>query len=590
MLSRTLLAVAICGAALLSTGCKNAVDVRQEVVYDVQVGDYDRAIPKVNDLYDSVLAGELAAPDDKKPAEADDVSEKNELLWRMERGSIATIRGDTAGAKRHLDRASGLVVERRTASLTREIGTYLANDTAQEYAGNGYEHIMVDYHRTMAAVISAQRQQGILAKQGEEPADLDATVQTMNNVARGMVLERITFNQDNAPDLRYFDDPWARTVAAAVVLATPRGMRAGDDESFAFTNLVRACRTYQEQAKTLGGASQFRYEVAGLPWVALRLAAYLGSQHDPRGLARLLEQLGVDPADQRVAGAKLDKTQGLVLVINHADWITPTDRLEMHLSIGVPVRPSISTAEELRGVTVHGFQVWGTTCWAKGPGSEIAEGWSGAVAAAAEIGRLMGDIAPGTWIGWEMPVHRSDRPVPIPGTARIDAFEVPLVVVSDIDAYARATLKDLQPGVLTKTMTRVITKHIAAAVASAAAKEATKDQGVGGQLLGWAMGVGAHAAASASESADTRHWGLLPDRIEAGLAAVQAGKHRIVVSHAGGTLDLGEVEVPAGRLVILPVRTFPAPVPSPYPGAAKPAPDHTPNAAATEPAPAPAAK
>lgn len=580
MLSRTLLIVAA-GTTLALTGCKNAVDVRQEMVYDVQVGDYNRAVPKVNDLYDSVLAGELAAPDDTKVAEADDVSEKNELLWRMERGSIATIAGDTKGAKQHLDRASDLVVERRTASLTREVGTYLSNDTAQEYAGNGYEHVMVDYHRTMASVISAERQQGILAAQGDEPADLDTTVQSMNNISRGMVLERIQFNKDNAPDLRYFDDPWARTVAAAIVLATPRSMQSGEDEGFAFTNLVKACKTYQQQAKVMGGASQFRYEVAGLPWVALRLAAFVGNRHDPRGLSQLLSDLGVDPTDQRVAGAKLDKTQGMILVINHADWITPTDRLEMHLAIGAPVRPSISKAEELRGVTVHGFQAWMTTCWAKGPGSEVAEGWSGAVAAVAEIGRLMGDIAPGTWIGWEMPVHRPDVPIPVPGTVKIDAFESPLVVVSDLDAYARATLKDLQPGVLTKTMTRVITKHIAAAVAAAAAKEATKDEGLGGQLLGWAIGIGAHAAASASEAADTRHWGLLPDRVEATLAPIQAGKHRISLTHAGGTLDLGEVDVPAGRLVILPVRTFPNPVPNPYPAAPQAAPTQTPNAVAS---------
>jgi hypothetical protein len=577
MISRTLLVVAA-GTTLALTGCKNAVDVRQEMVYDVQVGAYDRAIPKVNELYDSVQAGELAAPDDKTFAEADDINEKNELLWRMERGSIATISGDTAGAKKQLDRASDLVVERRTASLTREIGTYLSNDTAQEYAGNGYEHVMVDYHRTMAAVVSAERQEGILAKQGEEPNDLDTTVQAMNNISRGMVLERIQFNKDNAPDLRYFDDPWARTIAAAIVLATPRKLQANDDEGFAFANLVRACKTYNTQAKLLGGSNQFRYEVAGLPWVALRLAAYVGNSYDPKGLSMLLEELGVDPADQRVAGAKLDKNQGLVLVINHADWITPTDRLEMNLSIGVPVRPSISEAEKLRGVTVNGFQCWATTCWAKGPGSEIAEGWSGAVAAVAEIGRLMGDIAPGTWIGWEMPVHRTDRAIPVPGMVKIDALESPLVVVSDIDAYARATLKDLQPGVLTKTMTRVMAKHIAAAVASAAAKEATKDQGVGGALLGWAVGIGAHAAASASESADTRHWSLLPDRIEATLAPVQAGKHRITLTHAGGTLDIGEVDVPAGRLVILPVRTFPNPVPNPYPGDAQPAVTQTPNA------------
>lgn len=565
MISRTLLVVAA-GATLALTGCKNAVDVRQEMVYDVQIGDYNRAIPKVNELYDCVLAGELDEPDAKKPVEADDIEGKNELIWRMERGSIDTVRGDTRGARQHLDRASDLVVERRTASLTREIGTYLANDTAQEYAGNGFEHILVDYHRTLAAVIAAQRLQGIMPKAGEEPWDLDTAAQAMNNIARGMVIERIKFNQDNAPDLRYFDDPWARTLAGAVVLATPRALQATDDEGFAFANLRQALKTYQEQAKVLGGASQFRYEVAGIPEIALRLAAIVGAKHDPKGLEMLLQDIGVTADDPRLAGAKLGKDQGLVLVLNHADWITPTDRLEMHLSIGAPVRPSISPAEALRGVTVHGFQCWMTTAWAKGPGSEIAEGWAGPVAAVAEIGRLLGEFDPGTWVGWEMPVHRPDVQIPAPGTASIGGTTLPLTVVADLDAYARATLKDLQPGVLTKTMSRVFAKHLAAAIAAKAAKEATKDQGLGGALLGWAMGVGAHAAASASESADTRHWGLLPDRIEAALAIVPAGAQRVSVTHAGGTVDLGEINVPAGRLVIVPARTFPHPVPNPYPG------------------------
>jgi hypothetical protein len=588
MISKTLLMVAA-GATLALTGCKNAVDVRQEMVYDVQVGAYERAIPKVNDLYDCVQAGELAATDEKKPAEADSIDGKNELLWRMERGSIEALRGDTAGAKRHLDRASSLVVDRRTASLTRQIGTYLANDTLQEYAGNGYEHVMVDYVRTMAAVASAERQQGILARQGDEPQDLDATVASMNNIARGMVLERITFNKDNAPDLRYFDDPWARTVAAAVVMATPPAMKAGDDDGFAFANLVKACKTYLAQAKTLGGSDQFRYEVAGLPWVALRLAAYMGNRHDPKGLAQLLEELGVDPSDPRVAGAKLGGNQGLVLILNHADWITPTDRLEMNISIGLPVEPTITPAERQRGVTVTGFRCWMTTCWAKGPGSEVARGWSGPVAAVTEIGRLMGDIAPGTWIGWEMPVHRTDAANPTPATARVDATELPMVVVSDLDAYARATLKDLQPGVLTKTMSRVIGKHIAAGVASAAMKQGAEDKGEGAKVLAWLGGIGAHAVASATEAADTRHWGLLPNRIEATLAPVQAGKHRFHLSHARGSIDLGEVDVPAGRLVILPVRSFPDPVLSPYPSGEQLPVSQTPNATAS-PALPPAAK
>ncbi len=564
MISRTLLMVAA-GATLALTGCKNAVAVRQEMVYDVQIGAYDRAIPKVNDLYDCVQAGELASPGDKQPAQADDIDGKNELLWRMERGSIDTVRGNTAGAKQQLDRAAGLVVERRTASLTREIGTYLSNDTAQEYAGNGFEHVLVDYHRVIAEVMSAQRIQGIMAKIGEEPGDLDTTVQAMNNVARGMTIEKIQFNKDNAPDLRYFDDPYARFIAAAVVLATPPNLRATDDMGFAWTMLSSACKAYAKQGTVLGGASDMRYEVPKIPLPVLRLTMMVGSAFDPEGLGMLLKDLGIAAEADSFKMPPLGKDKGVVLVLNHADWITPTDKLEINLTAGVWAGPTVSEAERLRGVTATAVYAGWTTAWAKGPGSEKATGWTAALAGAGEVARLFGKLESGTWIGFEMPTHRNDTPIPPPGVAVFGTEEQSLTVASDFDAYARSTLKDLQPGVLTKTMARVLTKHIAAAVAGAALKEATKDQGVGGQLLGIFGGLAAHAVASASESADTRHWGLLPDRVEASLAVVPAGKLRVAIRQANGSKELGDINVPAGRLVIVPCRTFPNPMPNPYP-------------------------
>jgi hypothetical protein len=564
MLSRTLLMVAV-GATLTLTGCKNAVDVRQEMVYDVQVGAYERAIPKVNDLYDSVQAGELAAPGDKQPAQADDIEEKNELLWRMERGAIDTMRSDTAGARKHLDRASNLVGERRTASLTREIGTYLSNDNSQEYAGNGYEHVLVDYHRVISAVISAQRLQGILAKAGDEPLDLDTAVQTMNNVARGMAIEKIQFNKDNAPDLRYFDDPYARFIAACMVLATPPNLRAGDDMGFAWTMLQAACKSYAKQHTVLGGAEGMRYEVPKIPTPVLRITMLVGSAFDPKGLGALLQDLGIAANADSFKVPPLGKDKGAILLLNHADWITPTDRLEINLTAGVLAGPTVSEAERLRGVTATPVYAGWTTAWAKGPGSDKATGWTAALAGAGEVARLFGQLKTGTWIGFEMPTHRNDSPIPPPGLAVFGTDEQPLTVTADFDAFARATLKDLQPGVLTKTMTRVLTKHLAAAVAAAAAKEATKDQGAGGQLFGALVGLAAHAGASASEAADTRHWGLLPDRVESSFAVVPAGKIRVAIRQANGSKELGDINVPAGRLVIIPCRTFPNPMPCPYP-------------------------
>ena len=584
MISRSLL---LCASSipLLLVGCKNAVDVRQEMVYDVQTKAFEQAIPKVNGLYDCVLKGELPESGASKVAEMDDISDKNELIWQMERGSIDSMRFNSAGVKQHLDRASQLVGERRTASLTRAIGTYLANDTAQEYAGNGFEHVLVDYYRSLAALMSAQRLQGIMPATGDEPWDKDTAVQAMNNIARGMAIERIQFNKDNAPDLRYFDDPYARFIAACMVLATPPELRAGDDMGFAWTMLSTACKSYVKQSTVLGGAEGMRYEVPKIPTPVLQLTLTVGSMYDPVGLNTLVQDLGI--STEGFKSPALGKDKGMVLVINHTDWITPTDRLEINFTAGIWAGPSVSEAERLRGVSVTPIYAGWSTAWAKGPGSTKATGWTVALAAFGEGARLFGQLAPGTWIGFEMPTHREDVPIAPPGMAVFGEEEQPLVVTSDFDAYARATLKDLQPGVLTKTLARTLTKHIAAEVVAAGAREATKDKGAGEQIGGWLVGLGAHALASASEVADTRHWGLLPDHIETSLAVVTAGKLRVAVRQANGSTEMGDITVPAGRLVIVPVRTFPRPVACPYPGGPPVVP--APAAPAPAPAPAPAA-
>lgn len=527
----------VASALVVLVGCReNAVDVRQQMVNEVQSGAYDKAVGVADTLYGS--------------------GEKDALLWCMERGSIDSARGDEVAATKHFDRASQLVVDRRTESIARKGLTFIANENATEYAGNGYEHILVDYYRSLAAVVAAQRLQRIQVAVDGGGGDLDAVVQKMNNCARGMVMERIQFNKDNAPDLRYFDDPYARVIAACMYLATPPQQRVQDDEGFAFTQLVAACHGYKKQKDVLGAATGLRYEVDGIPTIALQLAVIVGSRYDPEGLARLLADVGVASNDTRIANAIPGADQGLVLVLNHADWITPTDRLDLNLWIGVPTRPTLTEAERQRGVTVTGVRCWMSTCWAKGPGSEIANGWSGALATAAELGAAMGQLPPGTWIGFEMPAHRADVRVPTPGVAIVGGREVRLQVVDDIDAYARVTLKDLQPGLLTKTLTRVALKHVAAGAVQGAARNDAGGNGEKRRAVNLVGAVG-HAIASASERADTRYWSQLPDRIEAALAIVPAGEQTVTVMTAAGIVAPSRINVPAGRLVIVPVRTFP---------------------------------
>ncbi|MDW8373001.1 MAG: hypothetical protein RMM29_05045 [Planctomycetota bacterium] len=557
--------------AVVAAGCAKQEDIRACMVYDTQIGAYDRAIVRANELYDCVLKGELAETDDKSPAEKDDISSKNELLWRMERGGIEVARARYATSLPHLERASDLVIERRTESLARKTATFIANDTASEYAGNGYEHVQVDFLRALGYVVAAQRLQGIMPQGGEKSeGDLDLLVQKMNNTARGMVLDKIQFHQDVNTGLRYYDDPFARVFAAAMVLATPPNLRAADDEGFAMAMLTKALRAYREQQKVLGAAKGLRYEVQGIPAAALRLAKVVGSSYDPEGLQQLLESVQVAPDDPAL-GQPLGKEEGLVFVLHLVDWITPTDELQIDLKINVPYVPAITPAEQARGVTVTGFMTFGgTTFYAKGPNSELIREWGGAIAITGELARIFGVADPGTWIGFELPWHRADRSIPPPGKARVGSLEMPLEVQADIDAYARVTLKDNFPSIMTKTMGRVFAKHLAAIVARKAMEASAMRQEDGskrlmGLLMAKLLGTTTHAAATASENADTRHWATLYDRIEGALITVPAGEYSVSLSTSRASYDLGTVKVPAGRLVCVPVRSISTPMPNPYP-------------------------
>jgi hypothetical protein len=578
----TLCSVAL--AVLAMGGCRSTATtelMRQEAQYDIQVGDYAKAVPKLNDLYDCVQAGE---PDSEgaSPASADDIAAADELLWRMERGTIDTLRGDALNADLHLKRAAQLVDERRTKSVAREVATYVANDTVREFDGKGYEHTQVDYGNAISSLVQAERRLGLIASitmveripggilapetspQLPESVSTDSLVNRAFSNARRMVIDNIKYNKDNNPDLRYFDDPYARLFAAALVFATPPDLRANDDDNFAYGQIRRAARIYAEQFGTFGGDGKLRYEVKRVPDLLVRLGVQLTRRFDPQGLGELLKTCAVQADDARVAKADLPAGHGMVLLLNHADYITPTNALSIDLKVNIPWQPTLTEAERQRGITITPFTALSSTFYAKGPGSEIAAGWGPAVAVVADIASLFGKVTPGTWIAFEVPAHRPDAPIPAPGVMTVDGQDAePLEVLCDLDAYARATLRDEQPGILTKTIIRSMTKHVAAEAAGQAAQEAVKDQGLAMQLLACLSTVGMHAAASASESADTRHWTTLPDRIEGSLAYLPAGQHAIGLRTAGGSREIATIDVPAGRLVIVPARSWPKPMPRP---------------------------
>jgi hypothetical protein len=135
-------------------------------------------------------------------------------------------------------------------------------------------------------------------------------------------------------------------------------------------------------------------------------------------------------------------------------------------------------------------------------------------------------------------------------------------VVSDLDAYARATLKDEQPRLLAKTIIRAVTKQIIAGEAAVQAKKAVGG-GAEGALLGAVVNLVGSSTATLSEVADTRAWTTLPDHIEAALIDLPAGSYSIEIESGYGVVPMGSIRVGPGQIVVLPTRTFPDLLPYP---------------------------
>jgi hypothetical protein len=360
---------------------------------------------------------------------------------------------------------------------------------------------------------------------------------------------------------RYDDDPWARVMQAALTYA--QEFKRSDDFQFAHVQLVKAHQAYAKQKQALSGQKHFRYETDAENQVATTLfyrnaINYFGG--DLQQINRAAKEAGVpELTAEGVERWKLPDGHGMVLIANHADFIARPDRLEIRIVTATFPRFSLSNDEKKRGWRTAKFYIGGVAFWAKGPGADIVNAWG----AFPVPGQVTEFIAPGgaAYMGFEIPVHPADQQNPpvasVSATSGADVVSADLQVVSDLDSYARASLKDDQPGVLTKTLLRAAAKQAAVAVAS----KAPADQN---QLLGLATNLPGSALMTATENADIRAASLLPDRVEAIILDLPPGAHSLSLQSGGVVAELGDVQVEPGVLTLVPVRTFPNPEIDPY--------------------------
>ncbi len=426
------------------------------------------------------------------------------------------------------------------------------------FAGDAFEHIQVHYHHALGQLLMAQHQQGYYAPIAGEPAyadRLDAHRHYQNAIsyARAMVLSELPQTEFASKHKRYMDDPFARVMAAAIIYALPG--RIGTDMQYANNQLKLALEAYREEAATLAGSDRFNYETDPHNQVFATLLHRHCRAYDPAGFARFVDAcpppapIRLDPEAARHLDhpADLPPDHGMILVLHHAGFVAHRETLQ----IGI-----VHHKSRVPGTAVR-FGVGSAAFWATGPGQDVVKAWG----AFPVPDKLVDLLAPGggSWIKFEIPVHDYDHPVPEP--AVVEACSVAgghrlrerLQVVSDLDAYARVTLKDEQPRILIRTLIRGLTKQAAVAAGAEATK---KHGGKHAGLAAYGVNVLGSIAMSLTELADVRSANLLPDRIEALLIDAPAGAHDLVLHTALGTLELGRVRVPAGRLIVVPARTF----------------------------------
>lgn len=132
----------------------------------------------------------------------------------------------------------------------------------------------------------------------------------------------------------------------------------------------------------------------------------------------------------------------------------------------------------------------------------------------------------------------------------VDSTAVPVRTRADVaDAVYQDFVRE-QPVIVARTIARAVVKH---AVSKGLEKKAAKkDEG-----LGKLTGVLANIGGAFTEQADTRSWHFVPRSISVVRYSLPPGVHAIRVDGGtGARADLGNVEVAAGRVVVLSTRLW----------------------------------
>ena len=117
-------------ACLLLCSCTSVIDL-SNVTSDYRSGHFDGA----REMYES--------------QKSSIISTQGEIVYNLDYGMLSMMSGDLKASNLCLDAAETAIADGYTKSITQNIGSYLMNDNAIEYAGEDYEDIYINIFKAL---------------------------------------------------------------------------------------------------------------------------------------------------------------------------------------------------------------------------------------------------------------------------------------------------------------------------------------------------------------------------------------------------------------------------------------------------------
>ena len=551
-------------------GCQSPRETafkKHRAQYHTQQGHYSKVVADLNDIYHAHMTGEpRSLGGSPKPAHIDT---KHSLLWRSERGILAWLYYDLLGSEIHLSHARERIEYFRASNLLDGLGSALINDTVRDFVGEAFEHDYIWYQSALVKQLEAQASAQRYIPRGTslpvtgEPlplmpssvsGDAKAHYDQSVNFFRGLT-EWSTAKHKTAT-LRYRGHAFFHALAAMSVLSHPRPL--GSDYDYAAAMLYRARQLADRTQKDIGDKQYSYFEQHGLKSFIDQCELILAHRRGPEALQQAAQSKGLTVDHVYAQALVPEHGQTPVLLLNHVDFIAKPEVLDIGMvTASVPV---LTAWQYEAGFELSTFTWGGLAFYARGPD---AQSIGNRLAVFPVPRRFTETFGPGiSIVGFALPVHKKDSPlqpdrqhITLRGDIHYQTSSLP--VVADLDAVARATLKDRQPHVFVKTLLRMIGKQVAThQVVHEVQQKHGELAGMFSQLIG-------SVAMTASEVADTRSVTLLPDHIRAQFVMVDHGSYDVEWHDGRSLRTIGTIHASDQHLLMVPCRTWPHVLPPP---------------------------